>query len=80
MGMNKKGGMTDDEFKKYIDNIIVPLYPDLVDTPGKHVLLKVGSGPGRNGRDLLMKCRFCGLYIYPGLSNATSVQQETDHN
>jgi len=27
-----------------------------------------------------MKCRFRGLYIYPGLPNATSVQQETDHN
>jgi len=27
-----------------------------------------------------MKCRFRGLYIYPGLPNATSVQQETDLN
>ena len=27
-----------------------------------------------------MKCRFCGLYIYPGLPNATSVQQEMDLN
>jgi hypothetical protein len=27
-----------------------------------------------------MKYRFCGLYIYPGLPNATSVQQETDLN
>jgi len=26
-----------------------------------------------------MKCRFRGLYIYPSLPNATSVQQETDH-
>ena len=78
--MNEKGGMTDNEFDKYIDNSILPLYPDLEDTPGKRVLLKVDSGPGRNGRELLMKCRFCGLYIYPGLPNATSVQQETDHN
>jgi hypothetical protein len=80
IGMNEKGGMTDDEFEKYIDNSIVPLYPDLEDTPGKRILLKVDSGPGRNGRELLMKCRFRGLYIYPGLPNATSVQQETDHN
>jgi hypothetical protein len=78
--MNEKGGMMDDEFEKYIDNSIVPLYPDLADMPGKRVLLKVDSGPGCNGRELLMKCRFCGLYIYPGLPNATSVQQETDHN
>ncbi len=72
--------MADDEFEKYIETSIVPLYPDLQDTPGKRVLLKVDSRPGRNGRELLMKCRFRGLYIYPGLSNATSIQQETDHN
>jgi hypothetical protein len=40
----------------------------------------VDSGPGRNGRELLVRCRFHGLYIYPGLLNATSVQQETDLN
>jgi len=78
--MNEKGGMTDDELEKYINNSIVSLNPGLKDTPGKCVLLKVGSGPGRNGKDLLLKCRFRGLYIYPGLPNATSVQQETDHN
>ena len=27
-----------------------------------------------------MRCRFHGLYIYPDLPNATSVQQETDLN
>ena len=79
-GMNEKGGMTDDEFEQFIENSICPLYPDMEDTPGKRVLLKVDSGPGRNGKELLMKCRFCGLYIYPGLPNATSVQQETDIN
>ena len=78
--MNEKGGMTDDEFEKYINNSIVSLNPGLKDTPGKRVLLKVDSGPGRNGKDLLLKCRFRWLYIYPGLPNATSVQQETDHN
>ena len=80
IGMNEKGGMPDNEFEKYIDNSIIPLYPDLEDTPGKRVLVKVDSGPVRNGRELLVKCRFRGLYIYPGLPNATSVQQETDLN
>jgi hypothetical protein len=73
IGMNEKGGMTDEEFEKYIDNSIVPLYPNLKDTPGKRFLLKVESGPGRNGRELLVRCRCHGLYIYPGLPNATSV-------
>ncbi len=67
IGMNKKGGMTDKELKKYINNSIVPLYPNLEDMPGKRVLLKVDSGPGCNGRDLLLNCCFCRLYIYPGL-------------
>jgi hypothetical protein len=80
IGMNKKGGMTDVEFEKYIDTSIVPLFPKLEDTKGKRVLLKVDSGSGRNRRDLLMKCRFCGLYVYPSLPNTTSMQQETDRN
>ena len=29
IGMNKKNGMTEDEFEKYIDNSIILLYPDL---------------------------------------------------
>jgi hypothetical protein len=54
--MNKKGGMTDNEFEKYIKNSICPLYLDMEDTPGKHVLLNVDSGPGCNRKELLMQC------------------------
>jgi hypothetical protein len=72
--------MNNKEFDKYIDNSILPLYPDLEDTPGKQVLLKVDSGPDRNGRDLLNKAQFRGVYLFPGLPNATFVQQETDIN
>jgi len=80
IGMNEKGGINDEEFCKYLNNTIYPLFPDTEDVPGKRVLLKVDSGPGRNCMDLLVKARFCGLYIFPGLPNATSVQQETDRN
>jgi hypothetical protein len=48
--------------------------------PGKQVLLKVDSSTSRNGRDLLNKARFQGVYLFPGLPNATSVQQETGIN
>jgi hypothetical protein len=34
IGMNEKGGVADVEFEKYIDNSIIPLYPDPKDTPG----------------------------------------------
>jgi hypothetical protein len=80
IGINKKGGMMDNEFEKYIATSICPLYLDMEDTPGQHMLLKVDSGPGRNGKELLMKCHFHGLHIYPCLPNVTSVQQETDIN
>ena len=43
--MNEKGGMTDVKFEKYIDISIVPLFPELEDTNGKRVMLKVDSGP-----------------------------------
>jgi hypothetical protein len=76
--MNEKGGMNDEEFFKYIMTSIRRLYPDMSDKPGKRVLLKMDSGPGRNYRKLILRARFIGLYIYPSVPNATSVQQETD--
>ena len=48
------------------------------DVPGYCILLKVDSGPGCNSMDFLVKTCFCGLYIFPGLPNATSVQQTAE--
>jgi hypothetical protein len=76
--MNEKGGVNDKEFECYIENIIIPLFPNLKDTPGKCILLKVDSVHGCNWWDLLSICWFRGVYIYPGLPNSTSMQQETD--
>ncbi len=70
--------MNNEEFEHCIDNSIVPLFPNLEDMPRKCILLKVNSGCGCNGRDLLNKCWFRGVYIYPILPNSTSMQQETD--
>jgi hypothetical protein len=80
ISLNEKGGMNDKEFDRYIDNSIVPLYPDLEDILGKQVLLKVDSGPGCNGRDLLNKAQFQGVYLFPCFPNTISLQQETDIN
>jgi hypothetical protein len=73
-------GTKNKEFERHIDNSIAPLFLDLKDMPGKCILLKVDSGHGCNLRDLLNKCRFRGVYIYPGLLNSTSTQHETDIN
>jgi hypothetical protein len=72
--MNEKGGMNDKEFERYINNTIIPLFPDTEDMPGKHILLKVDSGPGCNCMSLLVSCKFRSLYLFAGLLNATSVQ------
>jgi hypothetical protein len=58
IGMNKKGGMNEEKFNKYINNLIIPLFPDLEDELCKRMLLKVDSGPGRNRTALFLKVRF----------------------
>ncbi len=77
-GMNDKGGMTKDEFEEYIKNSIITLYPDAADTPGKRVLLKADSGPGRKNTDLMAHLRARGFYFLPGLPNSTHVTQEME--
>ncbi len=62
--------MTNDQFDRCVENSVVPLFPYLADGPGKRMLLKVDSRLGRNGRDLILKAQFRGIYIYPGLPNA----------
>jgi hypothetical protein len=44
IGMNKKGGMLNEEFDKYVEIIVCPLSPE--DWLEKRMLLKVGSSPG----------------------------------
>ena len=79
-GMNEKGGMDDNEFRKYMRNNVMPLYPDVRDTPGNRVMAKVDSGPGRLGEQLLAEMRHLGFYMFPGVPNTTAVSQETDRN
>ena len=80
VGMNEKGGMNSEELEKYIMTNIRPLYPDAADTPGKRVILKVDSGPGRNNIQLLARLRALGFYLVPGVRNTTHTSQETDQN
>ena len=77
-GLNEKGGMDNEEFEKYIRGAILPLFPDVEDKPGKRVLLKVDSGPGRCNLKLLVALRLLGVYLYPCVPNTTHVSQETD--
>ena len=80
VGVNDKGGMDDKEFESYLLNMMHCLYPDASDTPGKRVMIKLDSGPGRSNVDLLARLRLKGYLLYPGVPNTTAVTQETDQN
>jgi hypothetical protein len=51
-----------------------------LDVPGKRVMLKVDSRPGRLNIELLAELHLLGFYLYPGVPNMTAVSQETDQN
>ena len=76
--MNEKGGM--DNYKFEIYNSIVPLFPDVKDIPGKRVIIKIDSGPGQTNIKFLAKLLNLVFLLYPGVTNNTSVSQETDNN
>ena len=77
-GLNMKEGMDDQEFELHVLNSILPLYPHTRNRPGKRLLLKCDSGPGRLQIKLLAKLRYLGVYLYPCMPNTTAVSQETD--
>lgn len=68
------------ELNKYMKKAILPLYPDIADVPGKRVIMKVDSGPGRLNLEMLADLRVQGLYLVPGVPNTTHKTQETDQN
>ena len=77
---NMKAGMDVEEFCKYVEDCIVPLYPDAADKPGKRVLLIVDSGPGRIQVEMLARLKLKGIYVKPGVPNTTHITQPTDQN
>ena len=57
------------------------MFTDTVaDDPGKRVLIKIDSGPGRRNVEMLARLKNLGFYLYPGVPNTTSISQETDQN
>ncbi len=77
-GMNKKGGMDNEEFAKYMQGSIAPLFLDALDQPGRCILLKVDSGPYRMYLQLLASLKLLGIVLYSCILNTTHVTQETD--
>ena len=72
-GVNVKGRMDNEEFFKYVKNPILPLYVNVQDNKGGHVIIKAEFRPGRTCRELLATVRHAGFILLPGVSNTTVV-------
>ena len=68
------------EFRKYLEDTICPLYPEVSDVPGKHVLLILNSGLGRKNLEVLASLRARRFYVIAGVPNTPHVTQPTDQN
>ena len=77
---NATAGMDSTEFRIFIEDAIVPLYPNASEQDGKRVLLILDSGPGRKGDGLLSFLAARGFHLLPGVPNTTHVTQPTDQN
>ena len=77
---NAKAVMDSIEFTEYIFSTILLMFPDVAVTPGKHVEIIVGGGPGRVNSSMLAQLRIRGFYLIPGMPNTTHVTQATDKN
>ena len=64
----------------YVEDCIVPLYPDVGDVAGKRVLLLVDSVPGRTQLEMLARLRIKGIYLKAGVPNTTHITQLTEQN
>ena len=77
---NLKAGLDSVEFSKYLQQAIIPLYPDSQDIPGKMVIIIVGSVTGRYDREILVVLRARDFYIMAGVPNTTHVTHPTGRN
>ena len=75
VAFSENGSVTKEIFYKWYREVIVILFPDMEDVPGKCVLLKSDGGPGRTHLDYLAASNLDGLIHYPGLPNGTLFQE-----
>jgi hypothetical protein len=74
---NKPGGMNNMAHRLWHQHIRT-YYPDAADVPGKRVITKSDSGPGRFDSRHLMECRVDGFHCFQGLPNGTEIGAEMD--
>jgi hypothetical protein len=75
---NPKGGMNKELFEGYILNDLADKFPDATNQPGKRVMAKTDSGPGRSSTATLARMKVDGFDLFPGVPNGTEIGQEMD--
>ena len=53
IALSQSGGMTKELFWSWLLEELCDLFPDMEDVPGKHILLKADSGPGKCDRTVI---------------------------
>ena len=76
--VSENGSVTNEIFMTWFSELIMKLYPDAQDIPGKRDMLNGDSGPGRFNKQFLLLAKVNGIYFYPGLPNGTEIHQEMD--
>jgi hypothetical protein len=70
--------MTNEILHKWVGEHFIQYYPDVRDTPGHRVFLKLDTGPGRQTSQCIGRARVEGIEVVPGLPNGTEMGQEMD--
>jgi len=78
--VNQKGGVDSYVLRSVLTKLVKTLYPDVCDTRGKIVCIKIDGGPGQMDVISLAELRSMGVYLFPGVQNTTQISQETDQN
>ena len=77
---NACADMNATKFRKFIEDAVVPLYPNDCEQDGKRVLLILDSGLGRKDEGLLSFLAARGFHLLPGVPNTPHVTQPTGQN
>ena len=70
---NTNVGMDLTESRKFIGDVVVPLYPNVSEQDGKRVLLILDSGLGRKNEEPLSFLDAKRFHLLPGVPNTTRV-------
>ncbi len=70
--------MENDKFEWYITESMANFNPDIDHVIGKHITIREKIAHDFIVNNLMAQLRLLGFILYPGLTNTTTITQETD--